>query len=98
MATRIQIEKNIEKNRENLVHDVDEMKKIVKDYLGIKKQIEKKPGNIILAATFIGFSIALLGTKTGRSILGKLIKPVTAIGTVYLSKKASGFLKKSFFY
>ena len=91
MASRAEIERNINITRENLSEKVDKLSDILHSKVAInekiREKIEENPYESLAIAVAIGFGLASFSSPIGRYLLKIASKSAVAAAGAYFSKK-----------
>jgi hypothetical protein len=91
MATRAEIESDIDSTRSHITDTIEELSDIIHKKTDIKKQVSKQiyrnpMGGVAVAALF-GFTLATISSPIGKNIFKFLIKSAVAASYGYVTKK-----------
>ena len=91
MATRTEIEQNINITRENISHRVDELSNILHEKIAVnekvKEKIKENPYESLAIALAIGFGLAAFSSPIGRHLFKIASRSAMAAAGAYFSKK-----------
>ena len=92
MATRAEIENNIEATRDNISKKVDEISNIIHKKMDLKQKIRENPYLALSLALAAGFGLAAFSNPIGRSLLKIASRSAVAAAGAYFSKKGLDFV------
>lgn len=96
MATRAEIEKNINITRENISNRIDELSYILHKKIAVneklKEKIRENPYESLTIALAVGFGIAAFSSPIGKYLFKIASKSAVAAGTAYFSKKGLEYI------
>lgn len=92
MATRAEIEHNIENTRENILYTVNEISDVIHKRMDIKEKIRDNPYAALAVATIAGFAFATFSSPIGRGLYRLAAKSAIAAAGAYASKQGMNFI------